>query len=122
MPLKFSDLGVRSLDLQAARGGVGAGGFGLCFGGVESMSGAIERIPPQPKSLADDCQQAKTRRQRQKPAERIEDAQKGERPHGKAFRSSSKCGPSRRRGQSPPQTTAVPWRAAAALNAAAIRG
>lgn len=42
--------------------------------------------------------------------------------HGKALRSSSKWGPSRRRGQSPPQTRAAPCACAAALNAAAMGG
>jgi hypothetical protein len=41
---------------------------------------------------------------------------------GGDLRTGDRSGPSLRLLQSPPQTIAVPWRAAAALNAAAIRG
>ena len=81
-----------------------------------------ERVPAQAEAMAEDDRDDEQRRNRQPPAERRQDPQDGQSLHGNTFRSSSKCGPSRSVSQSPPQMIAVPCRAAAALNAAAMRG
>lgn len=89
--------------LEAAGVRVGLSRLGAGFGGAQAPAGEIERVPAQPDAMR--------RRQHQD-----DDDHGGEpgRPrseaghHGKAFRSSSKWGPSRSLGQSPPQTIAVP--------------
>ena len=95
---------------------------GSSLGGVQAPPGDTERVPAQTCAVADGHRGDGDGRRQQQPGGRVQAAKQCEAPHGNTFRSSSKCGPSRSVGQSPPQTMAVPWRAAAALNAAAMRG
>ena len=112
----------RALDLKPARRGVGGGGPGPLLGRLEPPLAQTERIPVDAEAPAEHEQDDEPGERRQTQAHGRQGAQDQPRVHGKAFRSSSKCGPSRRVGQSPPQTRAVPCRAAAALKAAAMRG
>lgn len=112
----------RPVDFKAAGGGVGPGDLGLRLGRREAAGREIEGIPAESQSVTQQDDDQESRRRQERPAERRKGAQEGSRGHGKTFRSSSKCGPSRRVAQSPPQTMAVPWRTAAALKAAAMRG
>jgi len=97
-----------------------SGGCGL--GPRQTSSGDTERIPAQSDAVSQDREGYGEHRQQRQPANRRQRPEEGGRAHGNTFLSSSKCGPSRRVGQSPPQTMAVPCLAAAALNAAAMRG
>lgn len=104
-------------DLEGPGGGVGTRRGGPAFGGAQTTGVQTEGIPPQAEAgrrEGDDHD----RRHEGEPAPGSQDPA----VHGKAFRSSSKWGPSRSVVQSPPQTIAVPCRAAAALKAAAMRG
>jgi len=112
----------RPLDLEPARGGVRFGCRRPGFGGREPAPGQAERVPAQSEAAAQRQDGDQGGSDSQGPAQGRQGAEQVERPHGKAFRSSSKWGPSRREVQSPPQTIAVPCRAAAALKAAAMRG
>jgi len=112
----------RALDLEPTRLGVGPGGDRPGLGCRQTAPGQIERVPAKAEAPAERHDGDKGQRHSHAPAERAKGAQNREAPHGNTLRSSSKCGPSRRVGQSPPQTIAVPCRAAAALNAAAMRG
>jgi len=102
---------------EAAGGGVAFGHVGAGLGRAQAAAGEVERVPAQADGVR------RREREDQGEPDRHDGRPRFEaRDHGKAFRSSSKCGPSRSLGQSPPQTIAVPWRAAAALKAAAMRG
>lgn len=116
--LKAARLTATALDFQSAGAGVGGGDLDLLLGPLQSARVEPERIPAQSQT-APGQQQGDDQQHDAQP-----DTCAGHEPraHGKAFRSSSKCGPSRRVGQSPPQTMAVPCRAAAAFMAAAMRG
>jgi len=115
-------LGRRALDLDPAGMGVRGGGGGPLFGRRLTARADAEGVPVKTESASDDQHDDDQSHRRDPEAERRQGPQDFARGHGKAFRSSSKCGPSRRDFQSPPQTMAVPCRAAAALKAAAIRG
>jgi len=114
-------LGGGAFDLESSGEGVGGGGVGSTLRRLKTAGAEAERIPVEAQPPTGDEQDRDQRRHQQSPAQRGQGAQKGARAHGKTFRSSSKCGPSRRLVQSPPQTMAVPCRAAAALKAAAMR-
>ena len=122
MDVEPAGLGPASLGLQATRGGVGFGARGAGLGGGEAAAGEIEGIPAEAEIAGQQHQDRDGDRRGQREARRPGQTEQGARAHGKAFRSSSKWGPSRRRGQSPPQTIGVPCRTAAALKAAAMRG
>ena len=107
---------------EAAGQGVRVGRGDPGLGPLQPALAEAERVPAQAETMAEDGCDDDQRRDRQAPAERRQDPQDGQPLHGNTFRSSSKWGPSRSVGQSPPQTIAVPCRAAAALNAAAMRG
>lgn len=109
-----------SLGLEPARTGVGSGDRRAAFRRPQAPPRQVERIPAQTEALADDDQEDHQRYGQHDPAGAGRQAKQG--PHGNTRRSSSKCGPSRSVGQSPPHTMAVPCRTAAALKAAAIRG
>ena len=108
--------------LQPPRGGVGFGDRGPRLGGGHAPAGAVKGVPAEPQRLAGERENDHAGEDERRPRNRPGEAEEMARAHGKAFRSSSKCGPSRRRGQSPPQTMGVPCRAAADLKAAAMRG
>ena len=120
--------GVEAVDLADLARRLGGSGCGLPFshggpslGPLEPLSVEVERIP----AKAEPAQHHGGRREHahsddQPPHGRQGREKRG--PHGNTFRSSSKCGPSRRRGQSPPQTRATPLAFAAALMASAMRG
>jgi len=112
----------RGLDLEATGGGVRlrVGGAGL--GGFETAAEPVERVPAEAETVRKQDDRGEGQRRGQGPSRGSDQPEQIARAHGKAFRSSSKCGPSRSRGQSPPQTIGVPCRAAAALKAAAMRG
>lgn len=112
----------RALDLEATGGGVCDSSLGPPFSGFQTAGAEPERIPAETHASPDHGHGRDQGDSHDEPAERRQGAQDQARAHGKALRSSSKCGPSRRVGQSPPQTMAVPCRAAAALKAAAMRG
>lgn len=112
----------RAVDLEAAGGRVGGGRAGATFSGLKPPGAEIEGIPAKPEASSEHEHNREQGEARQTPGKWRQRAQDQPRAHGKAFRSSSKCGPSRSVGQSPPQTMAVPCRAAAALKAAAMRG
>jgi hypothetical protein len=116
--LKAARLNAGALDFQCTGAGVSGGDLGLLLRALQSARIEPERIPAQPQT-APGQQQGDDQQNHAQPSGR---AAHEPRAHGKAFRSSSKCGPSRRVGQSPPQTMAVPCRAAAAFMAAAMRG
>ena len=111
-----------AFGFEAARDGVRHGGLGVRLGGSQTPPGQAERIPAQAKPMAEAGDSDDKRYGQQAPTGRSQHPQGRQRPHGNTFRSSSKCGPSRNLGQSPPQTMAVPCRMAAALKAAAMRG
>ena len=109
------------LRFQSTRHRVRLSRHGSSFGGVQTPPGETERIPAQTCAVARRHGGDDGGGRQQEPGARVQAAKQRDDPHGNTFRSSSKCGPSRSVGQSPPQTMAVPWRAAAALNAAAMR-
>ncbi len=111
-----------ALDLKPARGGVGFGHSGPDLRGGQPAFGETERVPTQSEAMAQRQRRHDPEGDGQTPTPRSQGAKHVQRPHGKTLRSSSKCGPSRREVQSPPQIIAVLCRAAAALKAAAIRG
>ena len=94
------------------------------LGAAQPAAAQVEGVPAQAEAVPYDREQSAQAQHGGGPAQRRKDAKRvpERRAQGKTFRSSSKCGPSRRVGQSPPQTTAVPCRTATALNAAAMRG
>lgn len=110
----------RPLGFEPTRGGVGDRCPEAGFRRAEAPPRQVERIPAQTDPATDSDRENRHRRGQYDPADRGRQAK--QRPHGNTRLSSSKCGPSRSVGQSPPQTMAVPWRAAAALKAAAMRG
>lgn len=110
------------LDLQPSGGGIGDSDGVPGFSGFPPALRQPQRIPANPQPVQGDQAQGQCRPDEHGPAPGRQSAQPRQPPHGNTRRSSSKWGPSRRRVQSPPQMIAVPWRAAAALNAAAIRG
>lgn len=115
-------LGDRALDLETSGEGVGGGGVRPTLRRRETARAEAERIPVEAQAPTGDEKNRHQDRGQHPPAQRGQGPEQDARAHGKTFRSSSKCGPSRRLVQSPPQTMAVPCRAAAALKAAAMRG
>ncbi len=123
-----SDGGVEADDLTRLTLGFGGSGRRLgrgqgrdLFGAVKPSSGQVEWVP----SKAEPAQRGRHDREGRDPeGEPTQRGQRSEerRRQGNTFRSSSKCGPSRSRGQSPPQTRATPLALAAALIASAMRG
>lgn len=111
-----------AFGFEPAREGVRGGGGGVRLGRPQPSLGQAERIPAQAEAVAEPDDGEDEGRKQQTPSDRGRRPEERRHPHGNTFRSSSKCGPSRSLGQSPPQTMAVPCRAAAALKAAAMRG
>lgn len=105
-----------AFDLQngGGLGGVLARPDDLRLGARQPPGLPVERIPAQAEAAGQRDRgggEGQRQQARGQPAQgRAGQAadQKQRRLHGKALRSSSKCGPSRRRGQSPPQTRATP--------------
>lgn len=122
MALNPLRLCLSALDLQPTRGQVAVQGFGPRPGGLQPSTSDVEGIPAQSDAPPDYHKQNQHNGQHHAPPPGAEHPQNGGRPHGNTLRSSSKCGPSRSVGQSPPQTMGVPCRTAAALKAAAMRG
>lgn len=75
--------------------------------GARPAFGPAQRIPAQAKAVAEHQQEYAGPQHQQGPGGRPRQPRR-KRRHGNAFRSSSKWGPSRRVGQSPPQITGVP--------------
>lgn len=98
----------RALDFQATRGRIVGGRGGATLRGLEARFSQPERIPAKAQPVPDQQGGPQHERNSEAPAKRRNGAQVNPRRHGKTFRSSSKCGPSRRLGQSPPQTMATP--------------
>ena len=124
-----SDGGIEAGDLARLTLGLGGAGGGLrgrdgrdLFGALGAASVELERVPAKAETAQDDGRRSQSREADDDPAGRGQAPEKDKRPHGKTFRSSSKCGPSRKDGQSPPQTRATPLAFAAALMASAMRG
>jgi len=117
MDFETALLGDSALALEPAGGGVGLGHGGQGFGGLGPSTRSVERIPAKSERLDQQGEDNGGGDGCEPPARGFQ-----KRLHGNTFRSSSKCGPSRSFGQSPPHTMAVPWRTAAALKAAAMRG
>nr|MBB5292462.1 hypothetical protein [Brevundimonas basaltis] len=98
----------RALDLETAGGGVGCGAIRPPFGGFQTTGCETEGVPAEAEPPAQPYQRDRKRDHEQQPSRRRQGAQDGRGGHGNTARSSSKCGPSRSVGQSPPQTMAVP--------------
>ena len=120
--------GVEAGDLTGLPLGFGRSGGGLrdgCgrggLGAVKTSAAEVEGIPAKAEAAEHEGDDRQDRDADGQPAQRLKRPQ-DRRRHGNTFRSSSKCGPSRKRGQSPPQTMATPLALAAALIASAIRG
>ena len=111
-----------ALDFQLPRGQIAIQGFGPRLSGFQPSLREAEGVPAQPDAPPDRRGQNKGDRHHQPPSPRRQRPQNASPPQGNTLRSSSKCGPSRSVGQSPPQTRGVPCRTAAALKAAAMRG
>lgn len=111
------------LDFQPTGSSVRACDLGPGLGRLQTSPGEIERIPAEAQTPpGHDHKEDEQDKHNTPPSGRRQDSRQGRPLHGKTFRFSSKWGPSRRRGQSPPQTTGVCSRTDAALNAAAMRG
>lgn len=104
------------------RGGIALGDDGGGLGPIGAASGEVERVPAKAETTQNQSDDGQHGDPGHKPAQRRQGAQEGGRAHGNTRRSISKCGPSRKVGQSPPQTMAVPCSAAAAFTASAMRG
>jgi len=94
------------LAFEPARAGVGDRDPGAGFRRPETPPGQVERVPVQAQPMTGHDNQKDQPRRQGDPACRAPHAQQG--PQGNTRRSSSKCGPSRSVGQSPPQTISVP--------------
>ena len=103
-----TDLVEGALDLEAAAGGVGLRDAGGRFGAPEPAFGETQRVPAEPQPLQGEQTPAQNNSGDHGPAQRRQHPQIRRRPHGNTLRSSSKCGPSFRLVQSPPQMIAVP--------------
>jgi len=119
--VEAGDLAGLRLGLGGSGGGFGAGSDRDLFGPVGAASAEVERIPTEAEAAQNDGDQRQHRDAHGQPAQRRHGPEDPRR-HGNTFRSSSKWGPSRRRGQSPPQTKATPFAFAAALMLSAMRG
>lgn len=124
------DGGVEAGDLAGLTLGLGGSGGSLLRGGGDRGLGAVEpspveaeRIPAEAETAEDDGSDGEDEDAEGQPAHRRQGPQdRRQADQGNTRRSSSKCGPSRRRGQSPPQTRATPFAFAADLMASAMRG
>ncbi len=97
----------RTFTFEPASGGVGLGRRGALLGRLKAATRTVERVPAEPKRLDQTGEDHEGGDNREAPADRLQERNDG-RSHGNTFRSSSKCGPSRSFGQSPPHTIAVP--------------
>lgn len=122
MVIEAAGLIGHSLEFETARRHIGRRRPGARFGVIQAPRRHVERIPTQPEPAPGHENGHQYGGDQQEPDDGLRPPQKRQRRHGKAFRSSSKWGPSRSFGQSPPHTMVVPCRAAAALKAAAMRG
>ena len=120
--VEAGDLTGLALGLGRAGGGLGRGDGGDLFGAVGAASIELQRVPAEAETAQDDRAGRQGGDADGQPTDRRQAPKDDRRRHGNTFRSSSKCGPSRRRGQSPPQTKATPRSRAAALMASAISG
>ncbi len=121
--VEAGDLIGLTLGFGGSGGGLLGGDDGRGLGAVQPSSVEVERVPAKAKAAEDDGEGGQNGDAEGEPAHRRQGPQdRRQTDHGNTFRSSSKCGPSRRRGQSPPQTRATPFAFAAALMASAMRG
>lgn len=93
---------------EFARHGLGPPGDCRGFGGSEAPPAETEGVPGQSDATAEQNGGDDQRHEGQAKGDRPQPAKERPGRHGNTFRSSSKCGPSRSFGQSPPQTMAVP--------------
>lgn len=122
MDVEAPALGRRAFMFEPPGGPVGLGRRRARFGGGDPPPGPVERVPAKAQAMRQEDEGPDGDRDQHRRHGGTGQPEHHPGAHGKAFRSSSKCGPSRSRGQSPPQTTGVHCRAAAALKAAAMRG
>lgn len=106
--VETSELVRGALDLEPTRGRVRGGGVRPCFSRLQPPLGQPQRVPAKAQRIQADQRRTQNPGHGHRPAPWGQGPQKRWRPHGNAFRSSSKCGPSLRLVQSPPQTIAVP--------------
>ncbi len=95
-------------DLEPARGGVLDRGGGLRLGRAQPSLRQPQRVPSKAQSVQADQHRSQHTGHDQPPAPGSQGSQERRSPHGNTLRSSSKCGPSLRVVQSPPQIMAVP--------------
>lgn len=108
MTLNAVRLSGRALDLEGASRGVGGQRIGSTFRCLDAAGLKPERIPVEAEAATGDDKDRQDHPSQQSTPPRRQGSENNPGIHGKAFRSSSKCGPSRRLVQSPPQTMAVP--------------
>ena len=118
MSFRLSERSIKRLDgvhprlaalvREAAAGGVGLRDAGGRFGAPEPAFGETQRVPAEPQPLQGEQTPAQNNSGDHGPAQRRQHPQIRRPPHGNTLRSSSKCGPSFRLVQSPPQMIAVP--------------
>ena len=120
--VQSGDLTGLALGLGRAGGGVGTSQIGGGLGPIGATPREVERIPAKAEATEQYGDHGDTREDRRQPPERRQAAKNYGGTQGNTRRSSSKCGPSLRVGQSPPHTMATPRPCAAAFTASAMRG
>lgn len=95
-------------NLEPARSGVLDRGGGLRLGRAQPSLRKPQRVPAKAQSVQADQHRSQNTGHDQPPAPGSQGSQDRRPPHGNTLRSSSKCGPSLRVVQSPPQIMAVP--------------
>lgn len=106
--IETPDLVRGALDLEPARIGVRGGDRGPDLSRPQPSLGQPQRVPAKAQRIQAYQGGAQNPGHGQHPAPWSQGPQERLRPQGNTFRSSSKCGPSLRLVQSPPQTIAVP--------------
>ncbi len=102
--------------------GFGPGNGGRSLGAIGATPRQVERVPAKAETAQDEGGNREAHEADREPTQRRQRAQHGDGGHGNTRRSSSKCGPSRRVGQSPPQIRATPCSLAAVFTVSAMRG
>lgn len=116
------DLPGLTQGLGRAGGGIGTGQIGGGLGPVGAAAGQIERVPAKAETAEHNGHDGHASEDHRQPTDRGQAAKKRGGAHRNTRRSSSKWGPSRKVGQSPPQTMATPRSCATAFTASAMRG